>query len=103
MIYKKPEELRVLSCEDTDFANCTETRRSVGSDVQTIGGTLVGWEVGSQDGVGTSTTDVEYRQLAKGWLWECTLFDDAVKRDRMGGLSSDSDRGQYECNLHFEE
>jgi len=66
MIYKKPEELRVLSCEDTDFANCTETRRSVGSDVQTIGGTLVGWEVGRQDGVSTSsTTDVEYRQLAK--------------------------------------
>jgi len=66
MIYKKPNELRVVSCEDTDFANCTETRRSVGSDVQTIGGTLVGWEVGRQDGVGTSTTDVEYRQLAKG-------------------------------------
>jgi len=66
IIYKKPESLRVISCEDTDFANCTETRRSVGSDVQTIGGTLVGWEVGRQDGVGTSTTDVEYRQLAKG-------------------------------------
>jgi len=27
---------------------------------------LVGWEVGQQDGVGTSTTDVEYRQLSKG-------------------------------------
>jgi hypothetical protein len=66
MIYKSPESLRVISCEDTDFANCTETRRSVGSDVQTIGCTLVGWEVGQQDGVGTSTTDVEYRQLSKG-------------------------------------
>lgn len=66
MIYKKPDELRVISCEDTDFDNCTETGRSVGSDVQTIGGTLVGWEVGRQDGVGTSTTDFEYRQLAKG-------------------------------------
>ena len=66
MIYKTPESMRVISCEDTDFANCTETRRSVGLDVQTVGCTLVGWEVGQQDGVGTSTTDVEYRQLAKG-------------------------------------
>jgi len=59
MIYKTPESLRVISCKDTDFVNCTETRRSVGSDVQTVGCTLVGWEVGQQDGVGTSTTDDE--------------------------------------------
>ena len=67
MIYKTPESLSVISREYMVFANCTETIRSVGSDVQTIGcAMLVGWEVGQQDGVGTSITDVEYRQLAKG-------------------------------------
>ena len=51
---------------DTYFVNYTETRRSVGSDVQTIGVMMVGWKVGRQERVGMSTTDVEYRELAKG-------------------------------------
>lgn len=66
LTYRRPESLRVICLVDTDFANCPDTRRSVGCTVTTIGGTQTEGDSARHDGVSQSSTEAEYRQLAKG-------------------------------------
>ena len=43
IIYSEPESHKVIALADKDFSNCTETRRSLGCCLLTIGGFLVDW------------------------------------------------------------
>jgi hypothetical protein len=42
MVYRAPEELRAVCLSDSGYANCTETRRSVGGGIDTVGGMFTG-------------------------------------------------------------
>ena len=63
--YLEPESFQVVALADTDFANCRETRRSVGSSIITVGGCLVDWWMAKHHTVSDSSYEAEYKELAK--------------------------------------
>jgi len=63
--YIEPNSFKVLALADTDFGNCVETRRSVGCCLITIGGCLVDWTMSKHLTLSDSTTEAEYKELAK--------------------------------------
>ena len=65
ILYVEPETYRVCGLADTDFGNCQETRRSVGCTLVTIGGCLVDWHMAKHVTLSDSTTEAEYKELAK--------------------------------------
>ena len=65
ILYIEPESFKVIALADTDFGNCIETRRSVGCCLLTIGGCLVDWSMSKHLTLSDSTTEAEYKELAK--------------------------------------
>ncbi len=65
ILYVEPESFKVIALADTDFGNCTETRRSVGCCLLTIGCCLVDWSMSKHLTLSDSTTEAEYKELAK--------------------------------------
>ena len=65
LLYVEPESFRVCGLADTDYGNCKETRRSVGCTLVTIGGCLVDWQMAKHATLSDSTTEAEYKELAK--------------------------------------
>ena len=65
IMYLEPETFQVLALADTDFANCKETRRSVGCSVISVGGCIVDWWVAKHHTVSDSSCEAEYKELAK--------------------------------------
>ena len=63
--YWEPEDMKLIVVSDTDFANCLETRRSVGCHFVTLGGCLVSYSMAKHNTVSDSTTESEYKELAK--------------------------------------
>jgi len=41
VIYWEPDSMKIIAVSDTDFANCLETRRSVGCHFVTVGGWII--------------------------------------------------------------
>ena len=64
-MYVEPESFRVSSLCDTDYGNCTETRRSVGCTIVTMGGCIVDWLMAKHMTVSDSSCEAEYKELAK--------------------------------------
>ena len=65
ILYVEPESFRVISFADTDYGNCTETRRSVGCTIITIGGCLTDWSMAKHLTLSDSSCEAEYKELAK--------------------------------------
>ena len=65
LMYVEPESFRVSSLCDTDYGNCTETRRSVGCTIVTMGGCIVDWSMEKHMTVSDSSCEAEYKELAK--------------------------------------
>jgi len=65
VIYWEPDSMKLIAVSDTDFANCMETRRSVGCYFITIGGYLVDYAMAEHTSLSDSTTEAEYKGLAK--------------------------------------
>ena len=63
--YLEPESFQVIALADTDFANCRETRRSVGCSIITVGGCVVDWWMAKHHTVSDSSCEAEYKELAK--------------------------------------
>ena len=72
VIYWEPESMKLIAVSDTDFANCLETRRSVGCYLITIGGCLVDYAMAKHNSLSDSTTEAEYKELAK--TAKCSKF-----------------------------
>jgi len=65
ILYVEPETFRVISFADTDYGNCTETHRSVGCTIITIGGCLADWSMAKHLALSDSSCEAEYKELAK--------------------------------------
>ena len=63
--FVEPECFRTVSLADTDYANCKETRRSVGCSFLTIGGCMIDWWMAKHQTVSVSSCEAEYKELAK--------------------------------------
>ena len=60
-----PEELRGICIADSDYAHCLDTRRSIGGEVSTLGGTIVEVSSQKQKVVSLSTTESELMSYTK--------------------------------------
>jgi hypothetical protein len=67
LIMNAPEDMRVISYCDSSYADCEDTRRSTGGELNTVGGALVSWKSQRQKTVTQSSTEAEYIEMA-----ECT-------------------------------
>ena len=63
--YWEPNSMKIIAVSDTDFANCLETRRSVGCHFITVGGCLVDYSMTKHNTVSDSITEAEYKELSK--------------------------------------
>ena len=63
--FVEPWCFKTVSLADTDYANCKETRRSVGCSFITIGGCLIDWWMAKHQTVSVSPCEAEYKELAK--------------------------------------
>ena len=91
--YIEPNSFKVLALADTDFGNCVETRRSVGCCIITIGGCLVDWTMSKHLTLSDSTTEAEYKELAKlakGTKFVQMLLDELNLVDLPGMLFEDN-------------
>jgi len=57
--------MKIIAISDTDFANCLETRKSVGCHFVTVGGCLVDYSMTKHNTLSDSTTEAEYKELEK--------------------------------------
>jgi hypothetical protein len=66
VIYRKPNDMRVLSYVDSNYATNKEDRRSVSGGIHTLGGTMTNWLSKTQESTTLSSTEAEYVSLASG-------------------------------------
>ena len=70
-------DLRLMGYTDSDWANCLDTRRSVGGFGFTLGAGLISWNVKKQKTVASSSCEAEYMaafEAAKEAIWLRTLL-----------------------------
>ena len=65
IIYFEPMSFKTDSLADTDNGNFTETRRSVGCSIITVGRFVVDWWIAKHHTVSDSSCKAEYKELAK--------------------------------------
>jgi Reverse transcriptase (RNA-dependent DNA polymerase) len=72
LIFKKNEHLNIEGYCDSDWASCSDDRKSTSGYCMFIGGNLVSWKSKKQTVVARSTAETEYRAMALGvaeMLW----------------------------------
>jgi len=77
--YCEPDSMKIVAVSDTDFANCLETRRSVGCHFITVGGCLVDYSMTKHNTLSDSATEAEYKELAKNQLKREIYFDASTR------------------------
>jgi hypothetical protein len=65
MIFRSPEELRPIIISDAEYATNPEDRKSVGGEIDTLGGMLTNWSSKKQQIVALSSSESELIQYAK--------------------------------------
>ena len=71
-------QISLLGFTDSDWANCLDTRRSVGGHAYTLGSGVVSWQARKQKTVAASSCEVEYTvafEASKEGIWLCTLLN----------------------------
>ena len=61
--YRKPKEIRIVSCVDSSYAANRDDRRSISGWITTLGGCITGWASKTQNVVTLSSTEAEYVAL----------------------------------------
>jgi hypothetical protein len=64
LILRKPRELRSISYCDSDYAKCTDDRKSISGRINTLGGMITNWTSKKQSTVALSSTESEYQALS---------------------------------------
>ncbi|XP_019150234.1 PREDICTED: uncharacterized protein LOC109147052 [Ipomoea nil] len=64
LFYPTNTQIRLQGFSDSDWANCTETRKSVTSYCIYFGDALISWRTKKQPTVSRSSSEAEYRALA---------------------------------------
>jgi hypothetical protein len=64
--YRKPNDLRVLSYVDSNYATNKDDRQSVSGAIHTLGGTITNWLSKTQESTTLSSCEAEYVSLASG-------------------------------------
>ena len=70
-------DLQLVGYTDSDWANCLDTRRSVGGFCFTLGASLISWNAKKQKMVASSSCEVEYTaafEASKEAIWLHTLL-----------------------------
>jgi len=70
--------VKLISFTDSDWANCLDTRRSVGCHTYSLGSGVVSWQARKQKTVAASSCKAEYVaafEASKEAIWLCTLLD----------------------------
>ena len=90
----KPKELRHVSTCDADFAKCSETRKSVGGEIHTLGGCLQHDSSKGQTTVSLSTCKSEYKSgsnCSKEMKFEQMLLEEVDKCEYPGVIYEDNE------------
>ena len=93
IIYFEPESMRLIGLADTDFGNCPETRKSVGCYIITVGLTVVDYSIAKHDTLSDSTTEAEYKELAKlakGMKFISMILEEFKLNEKPGILIEDN-------------
>ena len=95
IVYVEPERFQTGSLADTDYGNCTETRRSVGCSLITVGGCIVDWWMAKHHTVSNSSCEAEYKELtkcAKGVMFVQSILSE-LKLVELPGLIGEDNQG----------
>jgi hypothetical protein len=71
-------QISLLGFTDSDWANCLDTRRSVGGHAYTLGSGVVSWQARKQKTVAASSCEAEYTaafEASKEGIWLRTLLN----------------------------
>ena len=71
-------QISLLGFTDSDWANCLDTRRSVGGHAYTLGSGIVSWQARNQKTVAASSCEAEYTaafEASKEGIWLHTLLN----------------------------
>ena len=71
-------QISLLGFTDSDWANCFNTRRSVGGHAYTLGSGIVSWQARKQKTVAASSCEAEYTaafEASKEGIWLRTLLN----------------------------
>lgn len=77
LILRGTNPITLIGFTDSDWANCLDTRRSVGGYTFTLGSGIISWNSRKQKTVASSSCEAEYTatfEAAKEAIWLCTLL-----------------------------
>jgi len=77
-ILARTNPISVLGFTDSDWANCLNTRRSLGGHTYSLCSGIISWQVRKQKNMATSSCKTEYTaafEVSKEGIWLCTLLN----------------------------
>lgn len=108
------DKTNLISFSDSDWANCLNTRHSVGGYGFMLGSGLISWLVQKQATVVTSSTEAEYTatfEVSKEAIWLCTLLTEIqftlsqptpLLCDNNSAISLSNNPSHHNCSKHFD-
>ncbi|PKI52216.1 hypothetical protein CRG98_027391 [Punica granatum] len=74
LLFKRPSTLSLTAYCDSDWATCSQSRRSVSGYFISLGGRPISWKTKRQITVARSLVEAEYRSMASTTATELTFF-----------------------------
>lgn len=106
-------QISLLGFTDSDWANCLDTRRSVGGHVYTLGSGVVSWQARKQKTIAASSCEAEYTaafEPSKEGIWLRTLLNGinyttteptTICCDNNASINLSGDPALHDCIKHI--